>query len=94
VQETDPVGEKASLGWMTNWRWTHNDVLMPRMLDVQIDKAGRVSQIDVTLGPTRADLPKPKLDAGQAEKAVNSPWQRSCGPTEARAPSSRPKPSP
>ncbi|MFJ9203087.1 VanZ family protein [Streptomyces flaveolus] len=71
VQETDPVGEKASLGWMTNWRWTHNDVLMPRMLDVQIDKAGRVSQIDVTLGPTRADLPKPKLDAEQAEKAVN-----------------------
>ncbi|MFE2053413.1 VanZ family protein [Streptomyces sp. NPDC059459] len=71
VQETDPVGEKASLGWMTNWRWTHNDVLMPRMLDVQIDKAGRVSQIDVTLGPTRADLPKVKLDAKQAEKAVN-----------------------
>jgi hypothetical protein len=71
VQETDPVGEKASLGWMTNWRWTHNDVLMPRMLDVQIDKAGRVSQIDVTLGPTRTDLPKAKLDARQAEKAVN-----------------------
>ncbi|MFF8366980.1 hypothetical protein ACF05F_33940 [Rhodococcus erythropolis] len=71
VQETDPVGEKAGLGWMTNWRWTHNDVLMPRMLDVQIDKAGRVSQIDVTLGPTRTDLPKAKLDARQAEKAVN-----------------------
>ncbi|MFI8792922.1 VanZ family protein [Streptomyces sp. NPDC055105] len=71
VQETDPVGDKASLGWMTNWRWTHNDVLMPRMLDVQIDRAGRVSQIDVTLGPTRADFPKVKLDAKQAEKAVN-----------------------
>ncbi|GAA3376830.1 hypothetical protein GCM10020367_50080 [Streptomyces sannanensis] len=71
VQETDPVGEKASLGWMTNWRWTHNDVLMPRMLDVQIDRAGRVSHIDVTLGPTRADLPEVKLDARQAEEAVN-----------------------
>jgi hypothetical protein len=71
VQETDPVGEKASLGWMTNWRWTHNNVLMPRMLDVQIDRAGRVSQIDVTLGPTRAELPKVKLDARQAEKAVH-----------------------
>ncbi|CAL9654574.1 hypothetical protein SUDANB176_06742 [Streptomyces sp. enrichment culture] len=71
VQETDPVGEKASLGWMTNWRWTHNDVLMPRMLDVQIDRAGRVSQVDVTLGPTRTDLPQAKLDARQAEKAVN-----------------------
>jgi hypothetical protein len=71
VQETDPVGEKASLGWMTNWRWTHSNVLMPRMLDVQIDRAGRVSQIDVTLGPTRAELPKVKLDARQAEKAVH-----------------------
>ncbi|MFJ5840898.1 VanZ family protein [Streptomyces shenzhenensis] len=71
VQETHPVGDKASLGWMTNWRWTHNDVLMPRMLDVQVDRAGRVSQIDVTLGPTRADLPKAKLDGRQAEKAVN-----------------------
>ncbi|MEV7797283.1 VanZ family protein [Streptomyces sp. NPDC087512] len=71
VQETDPVGEKASLGWMTNWRWMHNDVLMPRMLDVQIDKAGRISQIDVTLGPTSADLPEVKLDAQQAEKAVH-----------------------
>jgi hypothetical protein len=71
VQETDPVGEKAVLGWMTNWRWTHNDVLMPRMLDVQIGRAGRVSRIDVTLGPTRADLPDVKLDARQAENAVN-----------------------
>lgn len=70
VQETDPVGDKGSLGWMTNWRWTHNGVLMPRMLDVQVDRAGHVSQIDVRLGPTHADLPKAKLDAGQAEKAV------------------------
>ncbi|MFJ6661583.1 VanZ family protein [Streptomyces sp. NPDC091377] len=71
VQETDPVGDKAGLGWMTNWRWTHNDVLMPRMLDVQIDTTGRVSQIDVTLGPTRTDLPKATLDARQAENAVS-----------------------
>nr|WP_239148924.1 VanZ family protein [Streptomyces sp. SID12501] len=71
MSETSPVGAKAELGWITNWRWTHNDVLMPRMLDVQIDRAGRVSQIDVTLGPTRAKLPEAKLDAGQAEKAVN-----------------------
>ncbi|MFG3294934.1 VanZ family protein [Streptomyces sp. NPDC048179] len=71
VTKTFPVGEGAELGWITNWRWTHNDILMPRMLDVQVDKAGRVSQIDVTLGPTRAKLPKVKLDAGWAEKAVN-----------------------
>lgn len=70
MHETFPVGAKAELGWMTNWRWTHNDVLMPRMLDVQVDRVGRVSQIDVTLGPTRAKLPETKLDAEQAEKAV------------------------
>lgn len=71
MTETVPVGVKAELGWITAWRWTHNSVLMPRMLDVQVDRAGRVSQIDVTLGPTRAEIPKAKLDAGQAEKAVN-----------------------
>ncbi|MFE7276015.1 VanZ family protein [Streptomyces sp. NPDC057623] len=70
VQQTFPVGEKAQLGWMTNWRWTHSGVLMPRMLDVQVDRAGNVSQIDVTLGPTHVKLPKAKLDAKQAENAV------------------------
>ncbi|MEH0513256.1 MULTISPECIES: VanZ family protein [unclassified Streptomyces] len=69
--QTVPVGENAELGWITAWRWVHNNVLMPRMLDVQIDRVGRVSQVDVTLGPTRASFPKVKLDAGQAEKAVN-----------------------
>ncbi|WP_079075542.1 VanZ family protein [Streptomyces griseorubiginosus] len=71
MTETVPVGEKAELGWITAWRWTHNSVLMPRMLDVQVDRSGRISQIDVTLGPTRARLPKVKLDAGQAEREVN-----------------------
>ncbi|NMO38178.1 VanZ family protein [Streptomyces sp. GMY01] len=70
-QKTTAVGEKADLGWMTSWRWTYNGVLMPRMLDVQIDRGGRVSQIDVTLGATRADFPKLELDARQATKAVD-----------------------
>lgn len=70
VQETFAMGEKAELGWMTNWRWTHSGVLMPRMLDVQVDRAGHVSQIDVTLGPTDVPLPKAKLNAKQAENAV------------------------
>ncbi|CAL2056160.1 MULTISPECIES: VanZ family protein [Streptomyces] len=72
MTETVPVGEKAELGWVTEWRWTHNNVLMPRMLDVQVGKSGRISQVDVTLGPTRAKLPESKIDAGQAEKAVNN----------------------
>ncbi len=70
MTETVPVGEKAELGWITDWRWTQDNVLMPRMLDVQVDRSGHISQIDVTLGPTRTKLPKAKLDAGQAEKAV------------------------
>ncbi|MFC9083256.1 hypothetical protein ACFTY7_41000 [Streptomyces sp. NPDC057062] len=71
MSETSPVGAKAELGWITSWRWTYNDVLMPRMLDVQVDRAGHVSQIDVTLGPTRVKLPEAKLDARHAEKEVN-----------------------
>ncbi|MEV7364424.1 MULTISPECIES: VanZ family protein [unclassified Streptomyces] len=71
MSETSPVGAKAELGWITSWRWTYNDVLMPRMLDVQVDRAGHVSQIDVTLGPTRVNLPEAKLDAKRAEKEVN-----------------------
>ncbi|MFJ4483929.1 VanZ family protein [Streptomyces longwoodensis] len=71
MHKTFPVGAKAELGWVTNWRWTYNEVLMPRMLDVQVDRAGRVSQIDVTLGPTKVKLPKAKLDAREAEKEVN-----------------------
>ncbi|AJE38919.1 VanZ family protein [Streptomyces nodosus] len=71
MSETSAVGAKAELGWITSWRWIQNDVLMPRMLDVQVDRAGRVSQIDVTLGPTRVKLPEAKVDAGQAEKEVN-----------------------
>ncbi len=71
MTQTSPVGDKAELGWITAWRWTHDNVLMPRMLDVQVDRSGRVSQIDVTLGPTRANLPEVKLDAGQAEKEAN-----------------------
>jgi hypothetical protein len=71
MSETSAVGTKAEFGWITSWRWTQGHVLMPRMLDVQVDRAGHVSQIDVTLGPTRVKLPEAKLDARQAEKAVN-----------------------
>ncbi len=70
VRRTSPVGEKARQGWVTRWRWTHDGVLMPRMLDVQVDRAGRIAQIDVTLGPTRVDLARARIDARQAEKAV------------------------
>jgi hypothetical protein len=70
THRTYQVGEKAELGWMNSWRWIHNDVLMPRMLDVQVDRAGRISQVDVTLGPKHIRTAKAKLDASQAEEAV------------------------
>ncbi len=68
--KTYPVGDKAQLGWMTSWRWLQDEVLMPRMLDVQVNRAGRISQVDVTLGPTREKLEKAELDTDQAEEAV------------------------
>ncbi|WP_369148721.1 VanZ family protein [Streptomyces sp. R44] len=67
---TYPVGERAELGWTTGWTWVDDGVLMPRALDVQIDREGRVSQLDVTLGPTHLELEKAKLSADQAEQAV------------------------
>ncbi|MEU5215208.1 VanZ family protein [Streptomyces sp. NPDC020807] len=70
AHKTYPIGEKAELGWITSWRWVDQGVLMPRMLDVQVDRAGRVSQVDVTLGPKRLHLEKAKLDAKQAESLV------------------------
>jgi hypothetical protein len=70
TKDTSAVGGKDERGWTTRWRWTHRGVLMPRMLEVQVDRTGRVSQIDVTRGPIRIDLPEAELDAAQAEKAV------------------------
>ncbi|MER7519874.1 VanZ family protein [Streptomyces sp. NPDC126499] len=70
THKTHPVGARAELGWVTSWQWLDGDVLMPRMLDVEVSRTGTVSQVDVTLGPTDLDLEKPKLNAAQAEKAV------------------------
>ncbi|CQR63142.1 VanZ family protein [Streptomyces leeuwenhoekii] len=70
THKTYQVGEDAELGWMTSYRWVHNDVLMPRMLDIQVSRAGQISQLDVTLGPTELDLPTAKFGAKQAEAAV------------------------
>ncbi|MGW4730867.1 VanZ family protein [Streptomyces shenzhenensis] len=70
VHRTYPVAEGAKPGWITSWRWLDGDVLMPRMLDVQVGRTGHIARVDVTLGPTQLTLEKAKLEAGQAEKAV------------------------
>ncbi|GGU96519.1 hypothetical protein GCM10010275_38230 [Streptomyces litmocidini] len=65
---TYPVGRRAELGWTTRWTWTRDGVLVPRPLDVRIDRQGRVSRLDVTPGPTRPDpeasAPVPSERAG------------------------------
>ncbi|WP_055528095.1 VanZ family protein [Streptomyces graminilatus] len=71
IRNTYAVGENASFGWMTSWRFRQKNVLMPRMLDVEINRAGRVSQIDVIQGPIRlSNLPAAKLSGKQAEQAA------------------------
>ncbi|MGW8761170.1 VanZ family protein [Streptomyces sp. NPDC055815] len=70
AHRTYPVGDRAELGWTTRWTWEDDGVLMPRALDVRVDRRGRVSRLDVSLGPTRLELERPKLSAGQAERIV------------------------
>ncbi|MFF9144236.1 VanZ family protein [Streptomyces sp. NPDC014861] len=70
--KTYPVGEKAELGWITSWRWVHNEILMPRMLDVQVDRTGQISQISVSMGPKSLDLPGVGVSSEQAEELVRN----------------------
>ncbi|WP_189550397.1 hypothetical protein [Streptomyces lavendofoliae] len=68
--ETHPVGEKAAFGWITSWRWVRNDVLMPRSIDVQVNRAGRISQLLVNQAPGELDLPKPTVTEEEVENLV------------------------
>ncbi|MFE0702377.1 VanZ family protein [Streptomyces sp. NPDC058872] len=70
AHETHPLGGAAESGWMTRWSWTHGGVQMPRRLDVRVDAAGRLFQVDVDLGPARLELRKGEIGAAGAERAV------------------------
>ncbi|MFI0960097.1 VanZ family protein [Streptomyces sp. NPDC021080] len=67
---TGAVGEKAGTGWITRWRFTSHGVVMPRSLDVQIDRVGRVSRLSVDFGPKRVPVPGKLIGAGEAERLV------------------------
>ncbi|MER5212324.1 VanZ family protein [Streptomyces sp. NPDC002838] len=69
-QETHPVGDNAEFGWITSWRWQSGGVLMPRSIDVQVNRAGRVSQLDVQEGPQKVDVPRRRVSKQQAEQAA------------------------
>ncbi|MEU2158496.1 VanZ family protein [Streptomyces sp. NPDC019396] len=69
--ETTAVGESAEQGWITSWRWAEDGVLMPRALDVRINRAGRVTQLVVNNGPDHVDgLGEMKVTRGAAEAKV------------------------
>lgn len=74
---TRPVGSKAEFGWLTSWRFKEHGVVMPRSLDVQINRAGRVSQMLVDSGPTHVDLPDRLISAKQAEEIVRKTQKKS-----------------
>ncbi|MCM1973362.1 MULTISPECIES: VanZ family protein [Streptomyces] len=80
-RETEPVGEDAEFGWVTSWRWAADGVLMPRSLDVQINRVGRVSQLVMNSGPAKADVPKVKITDEQAEKKVRDGFEVQEGTT-------------
>ncbi|MEU2558957.1 VanZ family protein [Streptomyces longispororuber] len=72
THRTYPVGEKAEFGWLTSWRFVKDGVVMPAKLDVEINRAGRVSQLNVESGPADVDLPPVKVTQQQAVARVRA----------------------
>ncbi|MEW1753018.1 VanZ family protein [Streptomyces angustmyceticus] len=63
--EVSPVGDDAALGWMVSWRKRLHGVLMPMRLDVQIDRAGHVSQLSTRKSPD-VDVPAIRVSKDNA----------------------------
>ncbi|MEH0424569.1 VanZ family protein [Streptomyces sp. B21-083] len=84
-RRTYPVGDKATYGWMTSWRFLDKDaVLMPRMLGVQINRAGRVSRIDVTLSPpVSTAFPRPSSAPSRPSRRSSGKFRRGPPRTDA-----------
>jgi hypothetical protein len=61
-----PVGDEAEFGWMVSWRSRIDGVLMPMRLDVQINRAGRVSQLLTRHAEGSVSLPPRRVDEKQA----------------------------
>ncbi|WP_407548677.1 VanZ family protein [Streptomyces sp. Pv4-95] len=66
-----PVGDRAELGWIVSWRRRNGGgVLMPMRLDVQINTAGRVSQLLVRNDKDPHDLPALNVDKATAQRTA------------------------
>ncbi|MGC5343517.1 VanZ family protein [Streptomyces sp. DT171] len=79
--QVSPVGEKAEFGWLVSWRHVVDGVLMPMRLDVQINRAGRVSQLNVQKGESKVTVPPKRITADQAEDLVRKTMSDSSGVT-------------
>ncbi|MFG2227895.1 VanZ family protein [Streptomyces sp. NPDC048644] len=65
------VGEKTELGWIVSWRRrSAAGVLMPMRLDVQVNTAGRISQILVNTTPDPTSLPEATVGKKAAQKTA------------------------
>ncbi|MEV8451643.1 VanZ family protein [Streptomyces sp. NPDC052095] len=74
--ESTPVGDGAESGWLVSWRNIEDGVVMPRRLDVQIDRAGRVSRLNVQRGPLSVALPPRRVDRARAESIVTGTFPK------------------
>lgn len=80
AQRTLPLGDGARHGWVTQWRWVVDGVVMPRTLDVRIDRTGRVFQVDLGSAPKEVTTAAPGLTAGQAEERARAEQEEVFGP--------------
>ncbi|MGZ2359947.1 VanZ family protein [Streptomyces sp. 372A] len=77
--ESYPVGDGAEFGWLVSWRNIEDGVLMPMRLDVQINRVGRVSQLNVQHGPSSVPLPPRRVNGDQAESLVSATLPKNSG---------------
>ncbi|MER6059359.1 MULTISPECIES: VanZ family protein [Streptomyces] len=68
--KTFPVGEEAEFGWITSWRTIQDGVLMPKRLDVQVNRAGRISQLVVREFSEDCEIPRNRIDKEAAMNTV------------------------
>ncbi|MEW2062669.1 VanZ family protein [Streptomyces sp. NPDC007002] len=66
-----PVGDDAEFGWMVSWRSRVDGVLMPMRLDVQINRAGRVSALLTRHTEGSVSLPPRRVSEKQAAAAAS-----------------------
>ncbi|WP_079159701.1 VanZ family protein [Streptomyces griseus] len=67
-----PVGEDAEVGWVVSWRSRIDGVLMPMRLDVEINRAGRVSALLARHAEDVVSLPPRRVSEKQAAAAASA----------------------